>query len=77
MGSAWLKWGFARLPRRWVVEQGPEGAPTEVAGFHRLARDWEGLLQTLAGLRCLAFDPPDPMLHLFQDSKCATRPRWG
>jgi transposase len=39
------------LPRRWVVER----SLAWVARFRRLARDYERLPQTLAGLHCLAF----------------------
>jgi transposase len=39
------------LPRRWVVER----SFAWTARFRRLARDYERLPQTLAGLRVLAF----------------------
>lgn len=43
--------GFVSLPRRWVVER----SFGWVARFRRLARDYERLPQTLAGLHFLAF----------------------
>jgi transposase len=43
--------GFVLLPRRWVVER----SFAWVARFRRLARDYERLPQTLAGLHYLAF----------------------
>jgi len=45
------KRGFVLLPRRWVVERSFAWA----AGFRRLARDYERLPETLAGLHFLAF----------------------
>lgn len=45
------KKGFVLLPRRWVVERSFAWA----ARFRRLARDYERLPQTLAGLHILAF----------------------
>jgi len=45
------KRGFVLLPRRWVVER----SFAWVARFRRLARDYERLPQTLAGLHYLAF----------------------
>lgn len=45
------KRGFVLLPRRWVVERSFGWA----ARFRRLARDYERLPQTLAGLHFLAF----------------------
>jgi transposase len=45
------KRGFVLLPRRWVVERSFAWA----ARFRRLARDYERLSQTLAGLHYLAF----------------------
>ena len=45
------KRGFVLLPRRWVVERSFAWA----ARFRRLARDYERLEQTLAGLHYLAF----------------------
>ena len=45
------KRGFVLLPRRWVVERSVAWA----ARFRRLARDYERLSQTLAGLHYLAF----------------------
>ena len=45
------KRGFVLLPRRWVVERSVAWA----ARFRRLARDYECLAPTLAGLHCLAF----------------------
>ncbi len=46
-----LKKGFVLLPHRWVVER----SLAWVIGFRRLARDYERLPETLAGLRFLAF----------------------
>jgi transposase len=43
--------GFVLLPRRWVVER----SFGWLARFRRLARDYERLPQTLAGLHFLAF----------------------
>jgi len=45
------KQGFVLLPRRWVVERSFAWA----ARFRRLARDYERLPETLAGLTYLAF----------------------
>jgi transposase len=45
------KKGFILLPRRWVVER----SFAWVARFRRLARDYERLPETLAGLHFLAF----------------------
>ena len=45
------KKGFVLLPRRWVVERSFGWA----ARFRRLARDYERLPETLAGLHYLAF----------------------
>lgn len=45
------KKGFVLLPRRWVVER----SFAWVTRFRRLARDYERLPQTLAGLHFLAF----------------------
>lgn len=45
------KKGFVLLPRRWVVERSFGWA----ARFRRLARDYERLAQTLAGLHFVAF----------------------
>ena len=45
------KMGFVLLPRRWVVERDFAW----MARFRRLARDYERLPQTLAGLHFLAF----------------------
>lgn len=45
------KMGFVLLPRRWVVERSFAWA----ARFRRLARDYERLPQTLAGLHYLVF----------------------
>lgn len=45
------KRGFVLLPRRWVVER----SIGWVARFRRLARDYERLPETLAGLHYLAF----------------------
>jgi transposase len=43
--------GFVLLPRRWVVER----SFAWLARFRRLARDYERLPETLAGLHVLAF----------------------
>ena len=43
--------GFVLLPRRWVVDRSFGWA----ARFHRLARDYERLSATLAGLYFLVF----------------------
>ncbi|HEU5199752.1 MAG TPA: IS5 family transposase [Ktedonobacterales bacterium] len=45
------KRGFVLLPRRWIVER----SFAWTARFRRLARDYERLPQTLAGLHFLAF----------------------
>jgi len=45
------KHGFVRLPRRWVVER----SFSWMARFRRLARDYERLADTLAGLHYIAF----------------------
>jgi transposase len=45
------KRGFILLPRRWVVERSFAWA----ARFRRLARDYERLPSSLAGLHWLAF----------------------
>ena len=45
------KRGFVLLPRRWVVER----AFAWAARFRRLARDFERLPTTLAGLHLVAF----------------------
>jgi len=45
------KRGFVLLPRRWVVER----SIGWMARFRRLARDYERLPETLAGLHFLAF----------------------
>jgi transposase len=45
------KRGFVLLPRRWVVER----STAWLARFRRLARDYERLPETLAGLHFLAF----------------------
>jgi len=45
------KRGFVLLPKRWVVER----ANAWMARFRRLARDYERLPETLAGLHFLAF----------------------
>lgn len=58
------KHGFVLLPRRWVVER----SFAWMARFRRLARDYERLPETLAGLHLVActslmlrraFPPPD------------------
>ena len=43
--------GFVLLPRRWVVDR----RHAWLARFRRLARDYERVPQTLAGLHFLAF----------------------
>ena len=48
---ATAKRGFVLLPRRWVVER----SFAWMARFRRLARDYERLPETLAGLHFLAF----------------------
>jgi transposase len=53
------KRGFVLLPRRWVVER----SFAWTARFRRLARDYERLPETLAGLHFLAF--AILMLHRF------------
>jgi len=53
------KRGFVLLPRRWVVER----SFAWIARFRRLARDYERLPETLAGLHLLAFALL--MLHCF------------
>lgn len=53
------KRGFVLLPRRWVVERSFGWA----ARFRRLARDYERLPQTVAGLHFIAFSCL--MLHRF------------
>jgi len=45
------KHGFVLLPRRWVVER----SFAWMARFRRLARDYERLAETLAGLHFMAF----------------------
>jgi transposase len=45
------KQGFVLLPRRWVVER----SFGWIARFRRLARDYERLPETLAGLHFLVF----------------------
>ena len=53
------KRGFVLLPRRWVVER----SFAWVARVRRLARDYERLSATLAGLHLVAF--ACLMLHQF------------
>jgi transposase len=53
------KRGFVLLPRRWVVERSFGWA----ARFRRLARDYERLPHTVAGLHFIAFSCL--MLHRF------------
>lgn len=45
------KKGFVLLPRRWVVERSFAWA----ARFRRLAKDYERVTETLAGLHFVAF----------------------
>lgn len=47
--------GFVLLPRRWVVERSFSWPGALGARFRRLARDYERLATTLAGLHYLAF----------------------
>ena len=49
--AARAKRGFVLLPRRWVVER----SFAWLARFRRLARDYERLAETLAGLHFVAF----------------------
>ena len=49
--AAQAKRGFALLPRRWVVER----SIAWMARFRRLARDYERLPETFAGLHYIAF----------------------
>jgi len=49
--------GFVLLPRRWVVERSFAWATR----FRRLAKDYERLPETVAGLHVVAF--ACPMLH--------------
>ena len=50
------KHSFVLLPRRWVVERGcPLGGIAWTSRFRRLARDYERLPETLAGLHLVAF----------------------
>ena len=55
------KRGFVLLPKRWIVER----SNAWMARFRRLARDYERLEETLAGLHFLAF--AILMLHRFAD----------
>ena len=48
------KKGFVRLPRRWIVER----SFGWFKRFHRLARDYERLPETLAGLHFVVFAAP-------------------
>jgi len=57
------KKGFVLLPRRWVVERSFAWA----ARFRRLARDYERLPETLAGLHFVAF----ALLMLMRASRCS------
>jgi transposase len=45
------KRGFVRLPKRWVVER----SFAWLTRFRRLARDYERLPETVAGLHFIAF----------------------
>jgi hypothetical protein len=56
---------FVLLPKRWVVERGFAWA----ARFRRLARDYERLATTLAGLPCLAFALPAPLVWSTDNEK--------
>jgi len=61
------KHGFVLLPRRWVVER----SFAWLARFRRLARDYERLPQTLAGLPMLVFSML--MLHRVVDIVLSAR----
>lgn len=63
------KKGFVLLPRRWVVERSFAWA----ARFRHLARDYERLPTTLAGLHFLAF--AILLFHRDYPPKCLTRSR--
>ena len=65
------KKGFVLLPRRWVVER----SFAWTARFRRLARDYERLPQTLAGLHFLAF--AILMLHRFIGIGATETPRFS
>jgi transposase len=60
------KRGFVLLPRRWVVER----SFGWMARFRRLARDYERLPETVAGLHFIAFSCL--MLHRFVDLLAAS-----
>src|SRR5258708_492485 len=55
------KHGFVLLPRRWVVER----SFSWMARFRRVARDYERLPQTLAGLHYLAFSIRASLISFF------------
>lgn len=57
--------GFVLLPRRWVVER----SFGWVTRFRRLAKDYERLPQTLAGLHFLAFAIISRFTRAFQPSE--------
>lgn len=54
------KKGFVLLPRRWMVERNFGW----LARFRRLARDYERLPETLAGLHVLAYVMLPRFIHL-------------
>jgi transposase len=62
------KKGFVLLPRRWVVER----SFGWLARFRRLARDYERLPETLAGLHMLAFSMI--LVHRLVDIVISARP---
>jgi transposase len=64
--------GCVLLPRRWIVERSNAWA----ARFHRLARDYERLAETLAGLAfCGLRDPDAQTFRCATTAKCITRSR--
>ncbi len=65
------KRGFVLLPRRWVVER----SFAWIARFRRLARDYERLPETLAGLHYVAFASLMLQVHQRHGQKCITGSR--
>jgi len=66
------KHGFVLLPRRWVVER----SFAWMARFRRLARDYERLAETLAGLHFVAFAILfGASVRHFHGAMCTTRSR--